>query len=359
MESLAYACGSKPTASGVIKRTPQDFQVDELLGFDLDTHGDAECPHNWLHIRKIGINTSYLAQLLAQSTGYNLRDIGYSGMKDRHAVTTQWFSVPSSDKESISGFEQAISRELAGTSQKVELLTSVAHPKKLKRGVHRKNRFKIVIRDLHELDESTLERIKEQGVPNYFGNQRFGKRFANLSKAEAMFEKNPRRVKREQRGIYLSTARSFLFNQIVSARLNQGSWLRPLVAEPINLNASGSIFISDLGDVNIEDRIISGDVHTTGALWGSHPAEQELTEIGVFENQVVGEWPILRDGLLKFGLKASRRPLRVMLENFSWLFNGTDLELNFELAKGAYATCVLREILSFNDTSSQDPDATN
>ena len=191
MESLAYVCGSKPVATGVIKRTPLDFQVDELLGFSLEAQSDAECPHDWLQIRKTGINTSYLAQLLAQSSGNNLRDIGYSGMKDRHAVTTQWFSVPSSGNASISDFEQAISRELAGTPQKVEFLTCVAHPKKLKRGVHRKNRFKIFIRDLYGLDESVLARIKQQGVPNYFGSQRFGKRFANLAKAEECLKRIP------------------------------------------------------------------------------------------------------------------------------------------------------------------------
>ncbi len=359
MEPLAYAGGSKPITSGIIKHTPLDFQVDEVLGFDLETNSSAECPHEWLQIRKTGINTSYLAQLLAQSTGNKLRDIGYSGMKDRHAVTTQWFSLPSSGNASILKFEKAMDRELAGTTQSVEILNSVAHPKKLKRGVHRKNRFKITVRDTNQFDESILKRIKKQGVPNYFGSQRFGKRFANLSKAEAMFEKDPRRVKREQRGLYLSTARGFLFNQIVSARLTQGSWLRPLLAEPINLNASGSIFVFDPEDTNIEDRIISGDIHTTGALWGNQSTEQTQTEIGLFESRVVCDWPILRDGLVKFGLKAARRPLRVMLENFSWHLNGTELELKFELAKGSYATSVLREILSFNDGSNQNLNVIN
>ena len=351
MEALAFARNSGPVATGVIKVNPQDFQVDELLGFDPKTDGDTECPHEWLQIKKTGINTSYLAQVLAQSAGCKLRDVGYSGMKDRRAVTTQWFSLPVNDKVPTADIANVVSKELQGTQQSVELLASVRHAKKLKRGVHRKNRFKIVIRDVHGLDESVLSRIRHQGIPNYFGSQRFGIRFANLPKAEAMFEKDPGRVKRDQRSIYLSTARSFLFNQIVSARLTQGSWLRPLDAEPINLNASGSIFIADPNDTGIADRIISGDVHTTGAMWGSQQAGQELTEIGQFESKVIDNWPVLRDGLLKFGLKAARRPLRVMLENFSWQLDRADLELNFELGRGAYATSVLREIISFTDAS--------
>lgn len=355
MEFLAYAGGSKPAASGVIKLAPLDFQVDELLGFNPHTNKNSDCPHEWLQIKKTGINTSFLAQLLAQGVGCKLRDVGYSGMKDRHAVTTQWFSVPVKDQNFKAEFLETINKELAGTQQSAELLTSTRHAKKLKRGVHRKNRFKIVIRDLKGFDESVLTRIKHEGVPNYFGAQRFGIRFANLSKAETMFNKDPRRVKREHRSIYLSAARSFLFNQIVSARLTHGTWLLPLNGEPINLNASGSVFIADPDDAMITNRISRGDIHTTGAMWGAQQAGQALAEIGEFESQVVSEWPILRDGLVKFKMKSARRPLRVLLENFSWLLDGTDVELNFELSKGAYATSVLREVVNFTDASNCNP----
>ena len=349
MNSLAFATGIKPTATGVIKQLPEDFQVDELLGFDPTLDDNANGPHHWLHIRKTGINTRYLAELLARQNGCKLRDVGFSGMKDRHAVTTQWFSIPATGTTPI--VEQ----------QGVELIKATRNGKKLKRGAHRKNRFKITVHELQGFAEDVLQRIKREGVPNYFGAQRFGHRFGNLPKAEAMFanslQEPPRKVKREQRSMYLSAARSFLFNQILSARLANGNWLSPMAGEPMNLDGSGSIFIPDVIDSKISVRLASGDIHTTGVMWGAESDEDADNEIVQFERNLLSQWPILRDGLIKFGLQAARRPMRTMLKDFSWHLNGSTLELDFELGRGAYATSVLREIVRFTDAS--NPGATN
>jgi tRNA pseudouridine13 synthase len=343
MDSLAFATGVKPTATGVIKQSPEDFQVDELLGFDPMLDDSANGPHYWLHLRKTGINTRYLAELLARQNNCKLRDVGFSGMKDRHAVTTQWFSIP------VKGTGPIVEQE------GVELIKATQNRKKLKRGVHRENRFKITIRDLQGFDENVLRRIKREGVPNYFGAQRFGHRFGNLPKAEAMFanalQESPRKMKRDQRSLYLSAARSFLFNQIVSARLANGSWMSPMGGEPMNLDGSGSVFVPGFVDGELSERLASGDIHTTGSMWGAGSDEAADNEIVQFERDLLSQWPVLRDGLVNFGLQSTRRPLRMMLKDFTWHLTDSTLELNFTLGKGAYATSVLREILAFTDAS--------
>ena len=343
LDSLAFATGVKPTATGVIKQSPEDFQVDELLGFDPTLDDSANGPHCWLHIRKTGINTRYLAELLARQNDCKLRDVGFSGMKDRHAVTTQWFSIPANGTAAI--VEQ----------EGVELIKATRHAKKLKRGVHRKNRFKITVRELQGFGEDVLQRIKREGVPNYFGAQRFGHRFGNLPKAEVMFanslQESPRKVKRDQRSLYLSAARSFLFNQIVSARLASGGWMSPMGGEPMNLDGSGSVFVPEVIDPALSERLASGDIHTTGSMWGAGSDENAGNEIVQFERDLLSQWPILRDGLIKFGLRSTRRPLRVMLKDFTWHLTGSTLELNFTLGRGTYATSVLREIVAFTDAS--------
>ena len=151
MDSLAFATGVKPTATGVIKQSPEDFQVDELLGFDPMLDDSANGPHYWLHLRKTGINTRYLAELLARQNNCKLRDVGFSGMKDRHAVTTQWFSIP------VKGTGPIVEQE------GVELIKATQNRKKLKRGVHRENRFKITIRDLQGFDENVVAVVGREG----------------------------------------------------------------------------------------------------------------------------------------------------------------------------------------------------
>ncbi len=334
-KALAYAYG-QPTARGRLRRSPEDFQVDERLGFEPDGEGS----HAFLRIRKRGLNTQWVASRLAELAGVRPVDVGFSGLKDRNALTTQWFSVNLSGKDEPE-WETLNSGELL-------VLAVTRHGRKLRRGSHGCNHFLLMLRDL-EGDTAELEnRLKAMitdGIPNYFGEQRFGKGGGNLPRAAAMFAGEIRVRARHKRGLYLSAARSMLFNRVLSQRVTDGAWNRPLAGDVMMLDGSHSIFA--LGEVNaeIETRIALGDIHPTGPLWGRG---ESLVANGVraLETRALegcGEWC---EGLERAGLKQERRALRVNTADISWEEQGkSDLRLEFTLPRGAYATVVVRELL--------------
>ena len=151
------------------KSTPEDFQVSEVLGFTPSGSGE----HVFLHIEKIGLTTESLVLNVARALNVKARDIGLCGLKDKHAVTTQWLSVPLPIKAEIP--------QISGSNWRV--LEATRHTRKLKRGIHKANQFVIVLRNVtasRELLEQRLMLISAAGVLNYFGMQRFGYDGGNL-----------------------------------------------------------------------------------------------------------------------------------------------------------------------------------
>ena len=337
----------KPSVTARIRSCPEDFQVDEVLGFSADGEGE----HLLLHVQKRNQNTVDVVQLLARHAGVKQRDIGYCGLKDRNAVTTQWFSIwlPGKPDPDWSGIE----------NDDLRILESQRHRRKLQRGALQGNRFVIVLRNVeseenvdqknHQSLEQqlavTLSAIKEQGAPNYFGEQRFGRGGKNLTDAAAMF--NGRRVKaRHLRSLYLSSARSFLFNEVLAARIAADNWLKILPGEALMLTGSRSFFIADKLDEEIEQRLASGDVQLSGPLWGRGELPSR-NETQVLEQQILAEHIVYREGLEKAGLKQERRALRLAIDDlhWHWLPEGQNLQLSFTLPAGCYATSVLRELV--------------
>ncbi|MDD2758679.1 MAG: tRNA pseudouridine(13) synthase TruD [Methylomonas sp.] len=327
-----YAYGG-PSGSGKIKAEPDDFVVEEILPFAPEGEGE----HVFLHIEKIGENTEYVARLLARHAGVRQRDIGYAGLKDRHGRTRQWFSVwlPGKDTPDWSPLE----------SENLKILTVTRHARKLKRGVLSGNRFELLIRNWQgdrERAEAQLQAIRAHGFPNYFGEQRFGHQGRNVDKALTMFR--GQRVKPEQRSIYLSAARSYLFNLILAERFNSQTWNRAVPGDILQLDQSHSVFRADQIDTALANRVETGDIHPTGAMLGkgdNRPGgdAQEL------EQRIISMQTELADGLLKSGLEADRRALRVKPINLLWQFEDSQLRLSFELPAGSYATALLREIV--------------
>lgn len=212
--------------SAHLRACPEDFRVDEILGFDPDGEGE----HLLLKIQKRNQNTADVARTLARHAGVKIRDVGYGGLKDRNAVTTQWFSVW------LPGKADPDWSAIAG--EHLKILDSQRHHRKLQRGALRGNRFVIVLRDVafpQQLDAGALEQqlavIKQQGVPNYFGEQRFGREGRNLASATAMFD-GVRIKDKHLRSLYLSAARSFLFNEVLAARITAANWNQVLPGEP-------------------------------------------------------------------------------------------------------------------------------
>ena len=323
-----------PAGKAKIRSSVDDFIVNEQLGFDPMGIGE----HVFLQIEKCAENTDYVARELARFTHVDKRDIGYAGLKDRQAKTTQWFSVwlPGKPEPDWTDFE----------TDNIKIIKSVRHSKKLKRGSLRGNEFTLTVRNwIGDKDKthSILESIRLNGIPNYFGSQRFGMEGGNVNKALAMFRGV--RVKRHQRGLYLSAVRSFLFNSILSHRVEQNSWNKALPGDVFSFDQSRSYFKSEKPDQDIIQRLDAGKIHPTGVMWGIGESDTSAVS-GDIENQVLDQYPELTQGLIRSKVEISRRALGVNVENVQWNFiSDTDLRLTFSLPAGSYATSVLREII--------------
>ena len=327
-----------PEAEGFIRRSPDDFVVEEIPRI----HPEGEGGHLWLWVEKRSANTDWVAKELARAIDCVPRDVGYAGLKDRHAVTRQWFSVPLSytTKENL---ENA---EIEG----VKILKSQHHTRKLKRGTLNGNRFQLKIRQFRGDERQTahrLEKIRANGVPNYFGPQRFGHRGQNVEQGYQLLQKRDG-LPRNKRSIYLSALRSFLFNQVLAERVRRGDWNRIIEGDLAMLAGSQSVFPCEIPDAAIEDRIARFDIHPTGPLPGEN-GTQPTGLVAQMEQDVLVNWPQLTQVLESQRVQASRRALRLCPVDLDWSFDGNGLELDFALPPGAYATTVLREILVFKD----------
>lgn len=323
----------EPVCTAAIRATPEDFVVEELLGFDPD--GDGE--HDFLTIRKTGANTSWVARQLAKHAGIPVRDVGYSGLKDRNAVTTQYFTVrrPGGGGTDWNSF----------AAEGVELLDSGRHGRKLRRGSHKGNRFRIGLRG-NDLDtdeiRGRLEIIETQGVPNYFGEQRFGRDGNNIELAREVLA--GKRVKREQRSIAISAARSFLFNQILDARVCDGTWNVIQAGDLANLDGSNSVFGVDDVSKELLTRCSDMDIHPAGSLWGDG-APRCSGLAAAAECRAIESSSELSAGLEAARVDAASRALRAVVRDMNAGFDDTHVVLEFSLSSGSFATAVLREII--------------
>ena len=330
-----YVCGG-PSGVGKLRVLPEDFRVIEYLSFK--PSGDGE--HAFLQIQKTGENTEFVARLLARFANVRQRDVGFAGLKDRHAVTTQWFSVwlPGKTDPDWTLFEM----------DTIKVLQVIRHARKLKRGVLSANSFIVRIKDWRGDEQKTyqkLEVIKSNGIPNYFGSQRFGNNGLNVKKAIAMF--NGAKVGREQRSIYLSAARSFLFNHILAYRVVHEIWNQAVSGDTYLFDGSHSSFKSDQPVTDIINRLATKDIHPSGALFGKGNDGVSMDAL-TLENLILQVYPQLTQGLIAAGVEYDRRALRVIVKDLQGQFLPENiLELSFTLPAGSYATAVLRELVNF------------
>jgi tRNA pseudouridine13 synthase len=343
VQSLPMAYGA-PIARGRVRARPEDFLVEEQLGFDPDGEGD----HLLLRVRKTGANTEWAARRLARVAGVSVSTVGYAGLKDRNAVTLQWFSIPR-PREGVPDWS-------ALEDEGIEVLESHPHRRKLKRGALIGNRFGILVRDVEPSTPGLDERvamIRSHGIPNYFGEQRFGHAESNLARAHALFAGTAGRVPRHQSGLWLSAARSQIFNEILAERVGRGDWDRPLDGECLQLSGSNSYFRAEAIDDALKARCGEMDIHPTGALWG----KGELPSGGAVRQleEAVGErFPTWCEGLATFGLVQERRALRLPVADLGVERVDDGLMLRFSLPAGAYATTVLRELIDVATRSPSD-----
>ena len=329
---LPWAYGAPPLRAQ-LRSAPDDFRVEEVLGYDADGQGE----HALLWVEKRGANTDWVARELAKFAGVSQVAVGYAGMKDRHAVTRQTFSVQLAGKPDPdwSTFPHA----------EVKVLASTRHSRKLKRGALRGNRFVLVLRQVQgdrDAAEHVLQQIAKRGVPNYYGEQRFGREGGNVAQARAMFA--GRRVERDKRSFLLSAARSQIFNSVLAARVERNAWDSPLEGEIWALAGSRSWFGPEpFGEV-LAERLARLDIHPSGPLWGQGDLPSK-DAAGALEQSIAESYSDLAAGLVAARMDQERRPLRLVPTDLKrrWL-DDEALELSFELPAGAYATVVVREL---------------
>ena len=332
MAALPCAHGG-PAGRAQLRTEPEDFLVQEWLGWEADGDGD----HLLLKVRKRGANTLWVAKQLARLAKLDPRDVGFAGLKDRDAVAEQSFTVPA---------RSAIGEAWVGVADEgFEVVAAARHRRKLKRGALKGNDFTITLRafggDPTAL-EARLRAIAEAGVPNYFGPQRFGRDGANLRTALAWFSDGVAPVDRWQRGFALSAARAAIFNAVVARRVGDGTWNRLLPGEVVNLDGSGSVFVAEVVDAALEERCAQLDIHPTGPMWGGRESPRAAPAL---EAEVVARHDVLAQGLSKAGLEYERRALRIRVDRLEWTIDGEVVQLRFRLRRGAFATAVLHELI--------------
>jgi tRNA pseudouridine13 synthase len=331
-----------PALTARMRTTPEDFVVEEIDAFEASGAGE----HLLLTVEKRGMNTAFAAKRIAQWAGVAESAIGYAGLKDRHAVTRQRFSV---------WIPKKVSPDVATLdSDELRVLAHVWHSRKLPRGALAGNRFVLTLREVEgdaDSIEARLAGIAARGVPNYFGEQRFGRGGRNLDKALAMFA--GRRVPRDERTHLLSAARSELFNRVLASRARAGCWDTPLEGEVWSLDGSRSVFGPEPWSDALAARLAAFDIHPSGPLWGRGELRSDAAAKALeLETLADASSLALREGLERAGLEQERRALRLRPTDMHWAWPEPGvLRLQFGLPPGCYATTVLAELGDVTDAS--------
>ena len=329
-----------PLARGVLRAEPEDFVVEEELGFAPAGAGQ----HVLLKVRKRDANTQWVARELARQCRCRSLDVGYAGLKDRRAIAVQWFTVPRTETD-WQGFR----------GQGFEVMEAHPHTRKLPRGALQGNRFTVRVREMPVDDGALATRlaaIAARGVPNYFGPQRFGRDGANLARVNEDLRalRNP-----QERGFVLSAARSLVFNAVAAERVRDGSWAQLEAGDIANLDSRGSIFpVSLEQDPTLPERCSRLEIHPTGPLWGQGPLSSG-GRINALETEVSARYCQACTLTEQAGMRQERRALRLAVRELQWQRDSAGIVISFRLTRGSFATTVLREIVDSAEPVDEGP----
>ena len=328
---------NEPENTSIIRASNEDFQVCEIPAFEPDGEGE----HWYLNILKNGENSDWVAKKIAAFFNVGSKDIGYAGKKDRHAITDQWFSVclPGTKTIDLTGFD----------TDTIKVLAIKKHSRKLRTGALKGNTFSIVMRNIsNEEDfEKRLALIK-QGVPNYFGEQRFGHGGANISRGVSLLNGKFKEKNRTKKGLYISAVRSWFFNHYLSNRIESKHWDNIMLGDVVMLDGSHSHFVVD--DVlSIQSRHDEQDLHITGPMLGrGRPLVNENSL--EWEELLLKPYEALIERLAYMGLSQERRAIRLIPANLAaQRLSAGVWQVSFDLPSGSFATSVLRELSDYSN----------
>lgn len=343
-----------PGIGGRIKTVPEDFEVEEIPAYQPCGQGE----HLYLWIEKRDLAAEFFVRQVARRLEVPVSDVGTAGLKDRRAITRQWVSVPVRAESRLP--------QLEGNG--IRLLAVSRHGNKLKPGHLQGNRFRVFLRDVQAAAERLppiLERLKQQGVPNFYGPQRFGRDGDTVRLGFAMLRGEPLPVAANGRSpnprnpflrkMALSAAQSALFNYYLAQRLTDGLFRRVLPGDVMAKWPVGGLFIAQ--DVAQEQhRFDIRETVTTGPIFGIKTFAAQ-SEAAVREARVLAEAELSEAHFLKFRqlLQGTRRHNLVYVEELSAAIVPEGVWLQFRLPAGCYATVLLREVMK-SVTVTDDPD---
>lgn len=337
LSEFSYAFG-KPSAKAKIKAQAADFVVIEDLGFELTGEGE----HLMVRIQKTGENTAFVANELAKACGVASKAVSWAGLKDRHAVTEQWLSVhlPTGETPDFSAF--------LAQYPSIKILDITRHNKKLRPGDLIGNAFTLRLTEVSDVTEveARLEKVKQLGVPNYFGAQRFGREGNNLSEARRWGRDNVRTRNQNKRSLYLSAARSWIFNRIVSDRIEQGLFEQVIQGDVIAQQGVAG-FSAPVAKAQIESlnsEFSSGTISITAALAGDNALPTAEAALAI-EQPIVDQEADLMALIRGNRMRHERRPIALKPQDLCWEVEGDSITLSFSLDAGSFATSIVRELV--------------
>lgn len=336
MADFAYLLG-KPEARAKLKAKPEHFIVKEDLGYSFTGSGE----HLMVKVRKVGENTTFVANELARYCGVKSKDIGWAGLKDRHAVTEQWLSIhlPKTDSIDFASFEASYPT--------IKILECDRHNKKLRPGDLKGNLFEITLTEVSDLNglEARLVQLTNSGVPNYFGSQRFGRDGNNLTEARRWGRENVRTRNQNKRSMYLSTARSWIFNTIVSNRIKMGMFDSLLLGDLVHLTSEqDNISVEQASIPSLTEALEASGVNITAALAGDNalPTSDKALDL---EQAVLDSEPELMALIRGNRMRHERRDIRLKPQALTYKIGEGEVTLSFGLPSGCFATSIIRELV--------------
>ena len=336
LPSLPLSLPDGPAISGLLKDRPEDFRVDEIPAYSPSGAGE----HLFVHFEKTGLDTKEAVRRIARALEVEPRDAGFAGLKDRHAITTQWASFHRGDRARLDG----------AAIDGVRVISAELHENKLRTGHLRGNRFRLRLRGTPEdalpIARERLERLASHGAPNYFGEQRFGRDRDNAVRARAWIVEGGRPPREPfERKLLVSAWQSDLFNQLCAERVRDGSWCSVIDGDLCKKEETGGMFVSAEPEVDRE-RAARFEISATGPMFGAsmrwperealRREEETLARAGIADRALLARFAKAGEG--------TRRPYRVKLGSPEIEADSEGLVLAFDLPSGAYATVVLREI---------------
>ncbi|MGB3726367.1 MAG: tRNA pseudouridine(13) synthase TruD [Glaciecola sp.] len=347
-----------PLFDATIKQSLVDFKVTETLSFEPSGSGE----HQFLYIEKAGQNTAFVAEELAKFAKLPLRAVSYAGRKDKYATTYQWFGIYFGGKQQKSRKSPVVKPSDINWNDfslpGVRILQYTQNDRKLRTGSIKHNAFDIVLRNIDSINttqlHARLSQIRNMGVPNYFGNQRFGEIIksdgsvqlgGNLQLAEKLVNGEAIR-NRNKNSMAISALRSWLFNQFVSHRLQQTDFLHVLDGDALSLSGSNSFFIAN-NTSDEHERLISKDINLTAPMWGKGQLDTKAQALA-FEQQLASQYQPVCTTLEALSLEQQRRNILLYPQDLQAEVSEHEVCLRFSLPSGCFATSVLREIAQVN-----------